>query len=655
MKKNVLFLVTILTSAPYIYGQNNNLQTENWVDKPKISVLADKYDKESAVVVFDKRTVEYVDEAKNEMSEYYTIHKIVHINDDRGIEIFNKIYLGVSENSDITAIKARTILPGGKIIEIDKSNIKDVKEENGNIYKIFAMEGLEKGCEVEYLYTYKKPVSFSGREVLQESVPALQTHFAVIGPKRLKFEIKGYNFSPPIKDTVIDTKRIIGFDVLGIPGLDEEKYAFYKANLQRVEFKLSYNQSQVSGERLFTWNGLAKQVYTIYTYYNEKELKNAAVLVTEKGWDKLSDETAKIITVENYVKNNFSYNENLTSDGADQLASVLKNKIAGQVGMMRLYAAVFQSLGIKYQFVLTGDRSSYIVDKSFENWNNCENPLFYFPAEGKFLAPTKLDYRYPWIDPSWNNADGLFCKSTTLGSFTTAIGEVKYIPQESYDKSYENTDVKMELNAKMDSVTLDNKQTYSGYSAVGYRDIFNYANDEQKRDVIKQMAKSFASSDNILSSEILNQGFDNVDAGHPMVLHIVTKSSELMENAGNKLLVKIGMAIGPQVEMYQEKPRQEPINIEFSQVEERHIEFIIPPGYVITNPDDLKMNQTFLQNGDLSAGFVTDYTIEGNKLKVHIMEQYRSTYYPLSDFEVYKKVINASSDFNKVVLVLTKK
>jgi len=115
------------------------------------------------------------------------------------------------------------------------------------------------------------------------------------------------------------------------------------------------------------------------------------------------------------------------------------------------------------------------------------------------------------------------------------------------------------------------------------------------------------------------------------------------------------MAIGPQVEMYQEKPRQEPINIEFSQVEERHIEFTIPPGYVITNPDDLKINQIFSQNGELSAGFVTDYTIEGNKLKVHIMEQYRSTYYPLSDFEVYKKVINASSDFNKVVLVLTKK
>jgi hypothetical protein len=320
-----------------------------------------------------------------------------------------------------------------------------------------------------------------------------------------------------------------------------------------------------------------------------------------------------------------------------------------------LYAAIFQDLGIKYQFVLTGDRSSYFIDKNFENWNNCDNPLFYFPAESKFLAPTKLDFRYPWIDPLWSNADGLFCKSTTLGTFTTAIGEVKNIPQESYDKSYQNTDVKMELNADLDSVTMDDKQIYSGYPAVEYRDIFNYANDEQKRNVIKEMAKSFASSENILSSEVLNQGFDNVDAGHPMILHTVTKSSELIENAGNKLLVKIGLAIGPQIEMYQEKPRQEPVNIDFSHVEERHIEFTIPQGYVITNPDDLKMSQIFSENGDLTAGFVTDYTINGNILKVHIMEQYRSTYYPLNDFDAYKKVINASSDFNKVVLVLNKK
>ncbi len=37
------------------------------------------------------------------------------------------------------------------------------------------------------------------------------------------------------------------------------------------------------------------------------------------------------------------------------------------------------------------------------------------------------------------------------------------------------------------------------------------------------------------------------------------------------------------------------------------------------------------------------------------MEEYRRVSYPLSQYEDFKKVINASADFNKVVLVLQKK
>ena len=54
-------------------------------------------------------------------------------------------------------------------------------------------------------------------------------------------------------------------------------------------------------------------------------------------------------------------------------------------------------------------------------------------------------------------------------------------------------------------------------------------------------------------------------------------------------------------------------------------------------------------------GFVSDYQLKGNILTVHIMEQYCNVFYPKSQFEQFKKIINASSDFNKVVLVLEKK
>lgn len=655
MKKKTLYLVIALLSNQYLFGQNSHIETEKWDEKPVIKSIESKYNKESAVVLFDKRSVEFIDESKEQVTEYYTVHKIIYINDDRGIEAFNKIYLGISENGNIVEIKARTILAGGKIIELNKSNIKDIKEEDGNIYKIFAMEGLEKGCEVEYYYTFKKPTSFFGREVVQGSFPVLETNFQIIAPKRLKFDIKPYNFSVTVSDTTINDKRIAQSQFKETAGVEEEKYASYAANLGRIEFKLSYNEANHNGERLYTWNELAKKVFAIYTFSTDRENKKITNIVNENGWDKIGDETAKIIAVENYIKKKFSYNEELRSEDGNKLEGVLQNKIGGTIGLARLYSTIFQALGVNYQFVLTGDRDKYVIDKVFENWNNCDYPLFYFPAEKKFMAPTRPDYRYPLIVPTWAGTTGLFCKRTSIGSFSTAIAEIKNIELEDYSKSFDNIESRLELNNGLDSLTMDAKHIYAGYVSVGYRSAFNLSNEEQKRNIIKKLAKVYSNSEHILFSEILNQDFEDESTDLPLILHIKTKSGELIEKAGNKLLVKIGLAIGPQVEMYQEKPRQEPVYIEFGHLEERKIDFVIPSGYTISNVNDLKMDQTFKENGELTMGFVSSYEIKGNILSIHIMEEYRKTAYPLNQFGQFRKIINASSDFNKVVLVLEKK
>ena len=655
MKKKTFFLALTIVSAQQLFAQTNKIEKETWADKPLIHAVDNKYSKEAAVLISDLRRVEFVDASKDELAEYYTIHKIIHINDDRGIEGFNKIYLGLNENSDIVDVKARSILPGGKIVELDKNNIKDVKEEDGNTYKIFAMEGLEKGCEVEYFYTYKKPTTYFGREMVQERIPILQTTVQVIGPPRLRFEIKPYNFSISFTDTTLNGKRIAQCIIKETPGLDEEKYAFFDANACRVEYKLAYNDSGNRTERLFTWNELAKRVYGVYTDYSDKENKIVMEMVAANGWDKLTDEVAKVTAVESYLKKNFSYNEDLNSSDGNELATVIKNKIGGTIGTMRLYTAIFQNLGVNYQYVLSANREKFAIDRQFENWNNCDYPIFYFPAENKFLAPTRPDYRYPWIFPSWGSTNGLFCKKMTLGNYTNAVAEIKPVPMEDYDKTVQNIESRLELNKDMDSLTIDAKQIFAGYASVNYRDAFNFSNDEQKKNIIKELTKAYNNSENILSSEVLNQDFEDETTNKPLILHAKTKSGELIERAGNKLLLKIGMAIGPQEEMYQEKPRQEPVNMPFGHIEERKIDFVIPDGYTISNPNDLKIDQTYSDNGELTMGFVCSYEIKGNLLSVHIVEQYRHEYYPMEQFAPFRKIINSSADFNKVVLVLEKK
>lgn len=53
--------------------------------------------------------------------------------------------------------------------------------------------------------------------------------------------------------------------------------------------------------------------------------------------------------------------------------------------------------------------------------------------------------------------------------------------------------------------------------------------------------------------------------------------------------------------------------------------------------------------------FVSGFTKEGNNVNIHVREEYRNLYYPVSQYEDFKKIINAAADFNKIVLVLEKK
>ena len=94
MIKRTLFMVVAMASAQQLLAQDVNFEKETWADKPAIHNIDPKYAKEAAVIITDTRKTEYTDVSKDEIAEYYTIHMLVHINDDRGIEGFNKIYLG---------------------------------------------------------------------------------------------------------------------------------------------------------------------------------------------------------------------------------------------------------------------------------------------------------------------------------------------------------------------------------------------------------------------------------------------------------------------------------------------------------------------------------------------------------------------------------
>lgn len=130
----------------------------------------------------------------------------------------------------------------------------------------------------------------------------------------------------------------------------------------------------------------------------------------------------------------------------------------------------------------------------------------------------------------------------------------------------------------------------------------------------------------------------------------------MLEEAGNKYLFKIGQLIGPQSQLYQDTVRHTPIEDHYNHSYHRELAFTIPDGYKVTNLDALNMDvydSTATANHTME--FHSYYKTDGNKVTCYIDEYYTQLRYPISMYEQFRRVINASADFNKVVLFLEKK
>lgn len=649
-KASLVVIFLFLVGGVFAQSFNYSFQTD-WSNVPEKHTLSSGNLKASAVGVLDKRIIEYKVEGK-EIYLYTTVHKIYKINDSKGIEMFNKIYVPVYRGATITKLKARTILANGKVINIEDEKIKET-EEDGRKYKIFAMEGVEKGAEIEYIYTSKRDPSYFGTEMFQNgSTPYESVQFILSVPRHLKFDAKGYNGFKMSPDSVIDEQRImVGYDEK-VPQLEDEKYVEREPYFKRVEYKLSYNISNSEDTRIYTWKEFGKRIYSIYTTTTSQEDKAINNLLS--SFNMPNSEVDKIKVIEDYIKSNINIDKNLIGQNSGSLDNILKSKSADNEGIIKLFANLFEKAGISYQIVFVSRRDEAPIDEQLENWNRIDETVFYFPAVKGYLSPTSIEYRYPLIPSNWADTRGLFLKGTVIGTYKSAIssfGNVDMLPWQYHSHDME---VFVKFLNDMDSVWVQSSQIFTGYGAIGYRPIYTYLPKDKQDEATLEIIKSVVKSNNIRNIKIENAKLTDQSDNKPLRITADVTSGDLTEKAGNKVLFKVGELIGPQEQMYQEKPRVLPVHMPYPHSLRRKLIINIPEGYAIKNLNDLKINIQHKEGDSLTMGFVSSYEVKGNQLSIYIDESYRKSFYPLSEFNEFRNIINASADFNKIVLVLEK-
>lgn len=516
------------------------------------------------------------------------------------------------------------------------------------------MEGLEKNAEVEYVYCYKKPYNIFGGLSYKYPVPIQHAVFQIISPERIKFEGKGYSGFPDATDTVIGDKRYLSVEQFNIAAQKNDPYTFEELNAERIEYKISYFPDERPGIRMYTWQILVNKLYERYYTYTKSELQQVDKFLEQINVTKEEDELSKVKKIENAIKTNITLYKQIDDDDAFSINYILSKKSANDAGFNKLFAACFQRAGVNAELGLTVDRFTALFDPAFENWNNLDYPIFYFPNLKKFLSPAEPYYRYPVIPVGQINSKGVFCKLTTLGDITSAVADIRPINTLPTNDSHNDIDAVIDFNNDFEALA-DITLSMTGYCAAGIREYTMLLPDDKEKELVSSLLNIVDKPEYLLSFNVKNKEFENYNDNKPLQITGKIKAPQLVEKAGAKYIFKLGDIIGKQQQMYESKERTMPIDIPYNHYLNRKIVVNIPEGYKILNPENIVLNAAMTDaDGKETTAFHSSYTLDGNKLTVTITEFYSVLHYPASEVEPYRKVINASADFNKVNLVIAK-
>ncbi len=650
IKLKILCLLFILPACLF----SKQILRFKWEENPVPHKLTAELDKESAVIIDNFVREEYYYNHNNNIDLYRTVHKIIKLNDDKAIERYNKIYVSMHNVDLVVEIKGRSISKNGVVKEVEKSAMKvlDQNDNNGS-YKIFAIDGLEIGSEVEYYYIVKKYPVFFAREFMQHENPTLHSRIEIISPEKILFKSKCYNQFPPLKDTVIEERNYLIGEATNIPELRQEEYSASSANLMRVEIKIS-KSTEKEDKDLLTWQDAARTIYErIYLAEHASNYRDRLDRILKDMHMKNMDETAQVCAIENYIKTNFAL-KGVSGDEFNNFNNILKNRYTGEAGMVKLFAGMLTEANIKHEIVLTTDRKEIRFDGEFESWNYLDNYLIFFPDLNKYIAPAEMAFRFPMFPALWSDNDGLFIKTITLSKKEMGYGEIKHIPTFDADISYDDHDISIKFNDDLSDATMHVKRSMSGFNAMNIQPYIKLITEEKRNDEVIRLLKDSEKESKAKNTRLENDDYTISPFYKPFIVEGDLVGTGFLEQAGKDYLFKIGTVIGPQGQLYAEKKRENAVELENKHRYNRNISFNIPKGYKIKNLADLNLDVSHSSNGVRDFSFTSSYKMDGDRVIIKVEEFYKSIAAPLTEFETFRKVINASADFNKVTLVIEK-
>lgn len=635
----ITFLLSILfsqTLTAQLYKHHD------WDKNPTFFELSAEDAKLSSIALKEKNLIQYYFKSLvgNKVKLYQTTHSIIRVNNEKGINRHNKVYIPTRNVVKVIDIKARVITKDGKIKILNKNNIKELKnvKDYGN-FKIFAFEGLTKDSQLEYIYTVEKKITSIGSVILQKDYKVKESEVIIRGTSGYRIKHKSYNGFVKLKKESVDGNKTaykgITYD---IPAMIEEKSSASIANRMKVTYIAKSNSVFVEDDVL--WNKLTYNIrgrfVNLYPSRYKKLIKDYQRFSNEH---ELQTDEQKINSVCDYIHKNYHIIRDKPTEFED-LKSAIRDKQVSEFGVVKIYTLLINHYKIPFEVLLTSNRYRHKFDRSFFSNLNLNELFFYFPNEKKFIDPTSvLSYLgYPSKNVIGNK--GIF-----IGKANDYVAEI-VIPDENYtitNRKYNITVEPLKENAKVSC-----NESLTGYKASNNRGAYRYFKKKDINEYINNTVGSEISDVEVHSFEVENEKLINMTKNIPFVLNYNYEAESLVESIGSDFLLNIGKVIGKQVELYQEVKRVNPVEISYLNKYTYEFVITIPTGYKPINLDSFVISNVLNdEKNETVCRFVSKYTIEEDKIIINVIESYNQLIIDKNFYEPYRNVINTAYDFSK--------
>jgi hypothetical protein len=655
MIRSLFFVALVFASVNVVQAEHPFYAGYRWTSNPSIHSVPDNQIQYPAVVIQDMRVQELHFGSTPMPIMYHTVHVIIHVNDDAGIEKYNKVYLPLYGSRILQSLSVRSIAPDNKVTVFNQANLKELKNVEGyGNFKIFAIEGLVKGGELEYVYTIQTSAQTLGSETFQREIPVKEAVFQLIYPERFEFSTKSYNGFNIGDEVGYDAKRMnIHASHFDIPALPEEAYSSYRDNLMRIDYCLSKTSGNSGGG--VSWGSLFKNI--LNNSLDAKGQGRLSKLIEEIGVEGLTSEE-QVTKIEKYIKTHFTIKES-HEESYENIKDILSTRVANDRGILKVYVGIFGQLSIHSQIVFACERSRGSFDVSFPSTQYIRQQLFYFPDLKAYLVPDNSSLRLGAAPESIAESNACFISYYVDGSSIVYVSSlfksIESLPDTMNDLG---VNALIQFDPSLKSLQVEQENRWQGYRAAELRGYY-ITRDQQaeKDDFFNTVTLSGIENYKVVSRKIEGENV-NLSGDPEQYLRVNTKYtvSSLFEKAGDDYLLSACKVIGKQSELYQEGGERFTDVVFHGISSYKHtITVKIPEGYTCSGLEALKIHNEVIDNGVRVMYFDSDYILNGDTLTITAVEVYKKLMLPKSAYESFRKVINSASDFSKVTIVFRPK